>query len=256
MKLPSAAGDRIELAGGVLGLAPGVAFLPAARVLIAADAHLGYEDVVGGALPLWSTAEIVTTLLVLVRRMEAREIVFLGDVIHGVHMNEGAARTVVEALDALRAEATVTLVAGNHEGRSRGYAVLGETVLSATRDGWLLVHGDRALAPGEPAIIGHLHPSLRLGPGTTIPAFLAGDRFVVVPALNPYSPGLSVTSDECAKAVRGWLVRPSELHVVAAAPDRLYPFGSLERLRETLRNLDQPGRPRRFQRRRLRPDHS
>ena len=45
-------------------------------------------------------------------------------------------RQVQSGLDELRAIATVTLVAGNHEGRSRGADVLGETVEYAERAGW------------------------------------------------------------------------------------------------------------------------
>ncbi len=48
------------LADGVVALPGGFALLTRSRVLLCADAHLGYEDVMGGgaALPLWSTAEI------------------------------------------------------------------------------------------------------------------------------------------------------------------------------------------------------
>ncbi|MBD5634394.1 MAG: hypothetical protein IAI49_07930, partial [Candidatus Eremiobacteraeota bacterium] len=64
MKLPASASDSCELARGVVALAPGLAWLPASRTLIAADAHLAYEDVGGGARPRWSTAEIVATLAI------------------------------------------------------------------------------------------------------------------------------------------------------------------------------------------------
>ena len=254
MKAPSRASVSCELARGVEALAPGLAWLPASRTLVAADAHLAYEDVVGGALPLWSTAEIVATLAIAARNAGAREIVFLGDIVHGSQMSEGAMRAVRDGLALLRDVVCVTLVAGNHEGRSRAFAVLGETVEECERDGWLLVHGDRPAALGRPAIIGHLHPSLHMGGGTSVPAFVASDALIVVPALTPYSPGLDLLSSDFARAIGSWSVRRCDAHVVAATLDRVFPFGSLAALRDALRapNVTQQRPPSRFRKRHLR----
>jgi metallophosphoesterase superfamily enzyme len=254
VKAPSPAAGTCVLAHGVVAIAPGLAWLSESRTLVAADAHLAYEDVVGGALPLWSTAEIVATLAIVARDLDAREIVFLGDIVHGSQMSDGAMRVVREALDLLRANSRVTLVAGNHEGRSRAFAVLGETVDECERDGWLLVHGDRPAALGRRAIIGHLHPSLRMGGGSSVPAFVAGDALVVVPALTPYSPGLDVFSADFSRAIGLWSVRRSDVHVVAATLDRVFPFGSLVALRDALRvPLENAQRPQaRFRKKHLR----
>jgi metallophosphoesterase superfamily enzyme len=253
---PAAAANTHPLAEGVIALAPGFAFLTASRVLLCADAHLGYEDVMGGgaALPLWSTADLAATIALAARRMQAREIVFLGDIIHGSQMSEGAMRIVAAALDGLRDIATVTLVAGNHEGRSRGFAVLGATVEGCERDGWLLVHGDKPEAAGTRAIIGHLHPSIKLGGGASSPAFLGSKRIVVVPALTPYSSGLDVLSDACSEALAPWGVRRRDLHVVAATDERVYPFGALSALRGVLRAPFASAPPGIRRRKRLGPD--
>jgi len=252
---PTASALEHPLAPGVLALASGCAFLTQSRVLLCADAHFGYEDVMGGgaALPLWSTAEVATTIAVAAQRMGAREIVFLGDAIHGSNMSEGAMRVVAAALDGLRAHATLTFVAGNHEGRSRGAAILGATVEACERDGWTLVHGDKAARVGARGIIGHLHPSLHMGGGTSAPAFLGSSRVIVVPALTPYSTGLDVLSDDCIAALESWDVQRRDLHVVAATNDRVYPFGTLSTLRGALRK-PQPRGAKPFFRRRLRPD--
>lgn len=235
---PQPAAPMVELADGVSALSPGVLWLARSRSIVAADVHFGYEDAIGGALPAWSTHEIVDALAGAATRMDAREIVLLGDVIHSIRMSEGAARTVQTALASLRAIATLTLIAGNHEGRSRGAAILGETVEVVERDGWMLLHGDRptfdAEAPGyrRGCIIGHLHPSLALGGRTSAPAFLASRRLIVVPALTPYSSGLDVLSGACLHALRAWgIASRAELRVVAAAGEMLYPFGSLSGLR-------------------------
>lgn len=225
------------LAAGVLALPGGFALLTVSRTLICADAHFGYEDVMGGgaALPLWSTHEIVASIATAVRAHAVREIVFLGDAIHGTRMSEGAARAVRAALERLRAQATVTIVAGNHEGRSRGAAVLGETVEACERDGWMLVHGDRPEPRAARTIIGHLHPSLHLGGARTAPAFLAAPSLIVVPALTPYSPGLDVLGEACLAALAPWGVGRRDLHVVAASGERVFPFGTLSALRGVVR---------------------
>ena len=263
VKAPSSAAESHELARGVVGVAPGLAWLPASRTLVAADAHLAYEDVIGGALPLWSTTEIVATLVLAAASAGAREIVFLGDVVHGASMSEGAMRAVRDGLALLREHVAITLVAGNHEGRSRAFNVLGETVEACERDGWLLVHGDRPAALGRPAIIGHLHPSLHMGGGANVPAFVASEALVVVPALTPYSSGLDLFSDDFAKAIGRWSVRRRDVHVVAVTSDRVFPFGSLVALHEALRGRSpgaaataatQRARPKRFVKRYLRPE--
>jgi metallophosphoesterase superfamily enzyme len=246
--------EACEIAPGVTAVAPGAAWLAHSRTLVAADAHLGYEDVVGGALPLWSTTEVLATLTLLARRFAAREIVFLGDVIHAAHMSEGAAREIARGLEALRAEASLVFIAGNHEGRTRGSVILGQTFEEIERDGWRLTHGDRPSHGGLRAIIGHLHPSLRLPGGATVPAFIGSPLLVVVPALTPYSSGLDVLSDDCKRALRAWNVVPRDAHVVAAHAERLYPFGSLARLSDALRATPAPGARGRYRRRALRPD--
>jgi uncharacterized protein len=233
---PARACETYSLAGGALSLPGGFALLPESRVLICADAHLGYEDVMGGgaALPLWSTTEIVASIALAARRHEAREIVFLGDAIHGAGLSAGAARAVRAALDALRAQARVTVVAGNHEGRTRGADVLGATVEACERDGWTLVHGDRPQPLRARTMIGHLHPSLHLGGELTAPAFLGSRALVVVPALTPYSPGLDVLGDACLAALAPWGVERRDVQVVAAGTERVYPFGALSALRGAL----------------------
>jgi metallophosphoesterase superfamily enzyme len=252
---PARACDSHPLADGVVALPGGFAFLTASRVLVCADAHLGYEDVMGGgaALPLWSTTEIVASIALAARRHAAREIVFLGDAVHGTGLSEGAARAVAAALDLLRAQAHVTIVAGNHEGRTRGVAVLGATVEACERDGWTLLHGDKP-HPAARSMIGHLHPSLHLGGDTSAPAFLGSRALIVVPALTPYSAGLDVLGDACADALAPWGVARGDLHVVAATNERVFPFGTLSALRSAFRAPAREGAQPLRRRRYLRAD--
>jgi metallophosphoesterase superfamily enzyme len=253
VEFPAASAESFALADGVVALAPGLAWLPQSRCILVADTHLAYEDVVGAALPLWSTADIVATLSMVAARAAAREIVFLGDIVHGAQMSEGAMRSVAAALDTLRADYELTLVAGNHEGRSRALRVIGATVEACERDGWLLVHGDRTPVLGRRAIIGHLHPSFYLAAHSSAPAFVASETLVVVPALTPYSPGLDVFSGSFAEAIGRYDLRSRDVHVVVATRERVYPFGTLAALREALRPPAAPA-PQRYRRRRLGAD--
>ena len=226
---PQPANRIVEIAPGISAAAPGVLWLHESRSVVAADAHLAYEDVIGSVLPLWSTTEIIDGLLTCAAQMHAREIILLGDVIHSSRMSEGAARQVRSKLDALRAVAKLTIVAGNHEGRTRGTAILEDTVECVERDGWFLLHGDRAPKIPQRSVIGHLHPSLPVGK-SNVPVFLAGSSVIVVPALTPYSNGLDASSSACIEALRAFNVaKRSDLHVVAVTKDLCYPFGTLSR---------------------------
>lgn len=246
-------GHQLTIAPGVRAIAPGFAFIEATRTLVTADTHFGYEDAIGSALPAWSTDEMVATLLLAIRRSDATELVILGDIVHAPRLSEGMATRVRSALETLRAECTLTLIEGNHEGRGRANAIVGETHDFVERAGWTLLHGDKAHPSGR-AMIGHLHPSLPLAAGHTAPAFLVSPTVIVVPALTPYSPGLSATSRECLNALRTFGVRSfGELQLTACMPERLYAFGSIGAMLDVLRTPAADDRNR-FKRRILRPD--
>jgi len=132
--------------------------------------------------------------------------------------------------------------------------VLGATFETLQRDGWTLLHGDRPPPAGVRSIIGHLHPSLRLGGDASVPAFLASANVIVLPALTPYSPGLDVCSEQCIAALAPWNVRRNDLQVVASTAERVYPFGTLSTLCQALRRPGSPPALKRFRRKFLRPD--
>ncbi len=229
------ASEQFAIAPGVIALPHGLVLLEASRVLIAADVHFGYEDVIGGALPLWSTAETLAVLVTAIARYAAREMVLLGDIVHSSRMSDGATRVVGDAMATLQTHCPTVAIAGNHEGRSRGRNVVGRTEEAIERDGWLLIHGDLPPASGVRCIIGHLHPSMRLGGGRSIPVVLGGERLIVAPALTPYSTGLDIRSDACSRAVRSFGAHVNSLSAVACGEDRVYPFGTVGSLRALTR---------------------
>jgi metallophosphoesterase superfamily enzyme len=238
MSRPEASAQRYELLPGIVALPHGLLWLEASRSLVAADIHLAYEETIGGALPLWSTSDALKLLTAALERYAAAEIVLLGDILHSSRMSDGAARRVVAALATLRDRCELTAIAGNHEGRTRGAEVLGETHEAVERGGWLLFHGDAPLARGARNIVGHVHPSLALARGgESVPAFMSSTSLIVVPALTPYSKGLNVLSAECARALRAFDVPTSAVQVVASTTDRVFPFGALDGLRDAVRHI-------------------
>ena len=248
---PTSAAQTFELQRGIVALPRGLLWLERARALVVADAHLAYEEVIGGALPLWSTQEALVELTEAIERTGATELIFLGDIIHASTMSEGAASVVASTLARLREQCAVTLVAGNHEGRTRGVAVLGATVSWVERDGWRLVHGDDPAHAAVRCIVGHLHPAIALGGGRSVPVFLASSHLIVVPAYTPYSAGLNVLSASCAQALHAFACHPRDCTVVASSIESLYPFGTLSTLKSAMR----PGTPpSRYARTRLQAD--
>jgi metallophosphoesterase superfamily enzyme len=238
--VPRRASPVVRLQSGIHAAAPGLLWIERCRTLVAADVHFAYEDVIGGALPLWSVADITQMLSRAIAAFGASELVFLGDVVHATGMSAGAAGAVRTALNDLRDRARVTIVAGNHEGRSRGVALLGETCEYAAREGWILLHGDRVPAALQACetrfIAGHLHPSMDVGGSERIPAFLNSRRAIVLPALTPYSSGLDAASPACFHALQAFgIAARNDVEVVAVTHDRCYPFGRLSALPTLLR---------------------
>lgn len=247
-------GEELMLVPGVRALAPGFAYIEATQTLITADTHFGYEEAIGSALPAWSTADMLAALLRAIRRSEARELVILGDVVHSPRMSEGMAERIRDALAQLRNACELRLIAGNHEGRGRAREILGETDDLVQRDGWTLVHGD-VVAAAERTIIGHIHPSLSLDGRKSVPAFLASPSLIVVPALTPYSPGLSAISAECLRAIARFGVKSfRNVRLTACTPQRLYAFGSVAAMHGALSRAEDEDDRSPFRRRVLRPD--
>lgn len=211
----------------------GMLFLAATRTLVAADLHLGYEELIGAVLPLFSLSETVSCLARAIRQTGALELVLLGDVIHGSRMSERTARAIREGLDRLRERTVVFAIAGNHEGAGRGRLVLGPTHETLERDGWILTHGDEPppQTSGRRAVIGHLHPALHCGGSRTAQAFIVNRSVVVVPAQTPFSPGLDVGSEAARAAVAPWARGGGRPKLVVVTPGRIRPFGFMSDLR-------------------------
>ncbi len=232
----------ISLGDGATALAGGLLLLESTASIVVADLHLGYEEAIGGALPLWSLDESLQRIAAAIDVYRARELILLGDVLHHSQLSEGAGDRVVTALAHLREMCSLIVVAGNHEGQTRGRALLGDLVEDIERAGMLLHHGDRPRIGGLRHVIGHLHPSVALGGERSVPAFLSAHELIVVPAATPYSRGLNILTRDCRAAIGAYGAHPSSTQVIAATAEHCYPFGSIGDLARAARALRFPER--------------
>jgi metallophosphoesterase superfamily enzyme len=202
---------RAEIRRGVWLDARLAVWLADLRLLVVADPHWGYaasHRARGNLLPWWGDDEIARRLAALIADYQPGELILLGDVVHAA---EGAA--AAERFTA-SAPCPVTAIAGNHDRRWRGAG--GEHV---TRGPFFLHHGDaaRAGADGALEIVGHHHPAAqwRDGAGTRLklPALVAGERRLILPAFSPWSAG-TPWNDR---------LRPDET-LWAIAPARIFPL--------------------------------
>ena len=232
----------LSLGDGATALAGGLLLLESTASIVVADLHLGYEEAIGGALPLWSLDESLQRIATAIDANRVRELILLGDVLHHSRLSDAAGDRVVAAMRHLRSICSLIVVAGNHEGPTRGSALLGDSVEEIERAGMLLHHGDHPRIGGFRHIIGHLHPSVALGGERSVPAFLSARELIVVPAATPYSRGLNILTRDCRDAIGAYGARPSSTQVIAATAEHCYPFGSIGELARAARALRFPER--------------
>jgi metallophosphoesterase superfamily enzyme len=164
-------------------------WLPTARALVVSDLHWGYAEshrAQGNLLPAWGDADIAARLRSLIADYQPAEMIWLGDSLHTL-----AGRSAAETF-LLDAAVPVTILAGNHDARwSRA-----QELRAVTRGGYFLHHGDQApsVADDLVEIVGHHHPAFvwHDGAGThlKLPALVASDRRLVLPAFSPWAAGL------------------------------------------------------------------
>lgn len=172
------------------------------RTLLVADVHLGFEWVQrsrGQLIPLGRPDDAAARVRHLVGRWGARRVVVLGDLVHGDARLDGVRSSLVAMLGVLPGLAW-HVVLGNHDrglgGVLRELGIPGVTCGPSWREeGWMGVHGDQWPSPEEGVRVasGHEHPMVDVGrPGTgevRVPAFVVGDRGVILPAFSPWAAG-------------------------------------------------------------------
>jgi hypothetical protein len=195
--------DQIEVHPGLFISGHGALFLPAERLAVIADPHLGYAASLGrrGAyLPTTADAQIRARLHTLLDDLAPTRLLVLGDLKHstrGADQRERAA--LQETLAPLAARLELVLVRGNHDrGLERFDELAGHLTIVERWEaaGWTFVHGDRRVEAAR-VVAGHEHPAFEvrdaLGAGFRAPCFLVGQHSVVLPAFNPFAAGTRVS---------------------------------------------------------------
>lgn len=177
---------------------------PARETLFIADPHWGKAATFrahGIPVPSGTTDEGVARLDRLVRRTSARQVIFLGDLLHA---KAGRSTSMFAALGEWRssnASVDLLLVRGNHDRRAGDPPEdLGIRCTNApfSMSPFTLDHHPRPSDPGY-VLSGHVHPGVRIyGAGRQmerLPCFLVGRDVAVLPAFGDFT-GLAIVDPE------------------------------------------------------------
>lgn len=189
------------------------AWLPARRMVLAADLHLGKAEVLrekGAAVPrrvlrglmdetLGRLSDAVAVVEGFGGGGGVERIVIVGDLIHAPCGVTEDVRECWEAWVKLQSGAgrRIVCVRGNHDRKLEvlcgGMDV--EVVERIEEDGVVLTHDPREVVEGKTVIGGHLHPAFVVGTvrsGMKLPAFVAGRERVVLPAFTRFATGMTI----------------------------------------------------------------
>jgi len=168
---------------------------PTQRLLLVADLHLGKAETFqahGIPLPSDGDAATLNRLLALAHRWQPRQLVVLGDLLHGRLGLTAELRAKLAALPELLG-CRLRLVAGNHE---RGSWIAGLPQEPALQVGplWLSHGPERPRDPGLLNVCGHIHPVAVVGQGADrlrLPCFAHDSRqpCLVLPAFGELTGG-------------------------------------------------------------------
>jgi len=195
---------------GSLTVAPGLvldarraAWFSEAGVLAIADTHLGYawaERRRGQLLPV-PADDTAARLEQLLQTYPTQTVVMVGDCVHQAAAMPVLATVLREFCHRITVGGRRLVgVLGNHDrelpARVRDWSLPMEVVPAFSIPGFHFVHGDQPLLrppAGARIVSGHEHPSLSLGDGVAtrakVPAFLLGDRSLLLPAFSLWAAG-------------------------------------------------------------------
>ncbi|MGH8388275.1 MAG: ligase-associated DNA damage response endonuclease PdeM [Pseudomonas sp.] len=199
----------IRLAGEDLWLLPEKAiYWPAQQALLIADVHFGkaaaYRSL-GQPVPHGTTAQNIGVLDELMMALPCRQLIFLGDFLHGPGSHAIATLSALSEWRARHRDLSMTLIRGNHDKRaadpplSLNIRVVPEPLLLGP---FSLQHEPVAHAD-RPVLAGHVHPVYRLnGRGRQslrLPCFRIGADVSLLPAFGAFTGGFQVLCDDNCK---------------------------------------------------------
>ncbi len=195
---------RITLKEEVFELLPErCLFWPSQRLLVIADCHFGKAETFqqhGLWLPTMPLCRQLDQLTTLVDRWSARQILFLGDLVHSL---AGVTEDIVRDFAAWLATYTgyVQVVVGNHDGalvKRWPVAWNRATVRDRVRIGDFLFQHEPPQERSQDRTFywaGHVHPMMRLEGGPDrlrLPAFVISEFQGLLPAFSPLAGGYNV----------------------------------------------------------------
>jgi DNA ligase-associated metallophosphoesterase len=195
---------EVQVAGETLVLFPErAAWWARARTLLVADPHFGKAATfrsLGVPVPRGTTADALERLAALLRRVEVRRILFLGDFLHARRGRSERTLGAVAHWRQAHPDVVMTIVRGNHDreaGDVPGIGIEGVDAPLVERP-FVFAHVP-ALDDEGYVIAGHLHPGADLvGAGrqhVRLPCFWFGSRTAVFPAFGDFT-GLWPVSPE------------------------------------------------------------
>jgi DNA ligase-associated metallophosphoesterase len=215
-------------AGGqpLLLLAEKAVWWPAERSLLVADVHIGKAvkfRSLGVPVPRGTTSETLAALTALIKRWQARRVVFLGDFLHAAEAHAPATLGALVRWREQHIDVALTLVRGNHDDRAGdpparlGIEVVDEPLVV---DGLALCHHPRP-QPGAFTLAGHLHPCVslygRANDRLRLPCFHFGAEVGVLPAFGSFT-GMHPIAR--APGDRVYVVADGAVAALPVAPER------------------------------------
>ena len=198
------AAQEFELAPGAFATRHFALWLPEPRVIAISDLHLGYEGALaeqGVGVPRIQRRVILERLERIVEAYHPAKVVVCGDFKHEFSkalVDEWV--EVKQVLRFLRGRTETVLVRGNHDNyllnilNDLGMKLVDRYDLS----GYTFVHGHEDVSTLGTIVMGHEHPAVKLrdelGATVSVPAFVAGDRLIVLPAFSPLALGVDVAA--------------------------------------------------------------
>jgi uncharacterized protein len=178
-------------------LAQRALFLPEHGLLLVADAHIGKAvsfRKLGVPVPGGTTSETLARLDEAIDATDARQVIFLGDLLHSARSRAASTWAAVGAWRARRARLELTLIRGNHDSHAgdpppewRVRCIDGPLRLGSLA----LAHHPDAV-PGAYVLAGHVHPAAVVGgrrahDSLRLPCFHFGETVGVLPAFGAFT---------------------------------------------------------------------
>ena len=204
----------VQLAGEELWLLPEKAlYWPAQETLLIADVHFGkaaaYRSL-GQPVPQGTTWRNIAVIDGLLATLPCRQLIFLGDFLHGPGSHTSATLQALADWRARNAELPMTLIRGNHDKRagdppaSLNIRVVPEPLLM----GPFALRHEPESHPHRHVLAGHVHPVYRLNglgrQSLRLACFKLGEDISLLPAFGAFTGGYQVErGDDCRIFVIG-----------------------------------------------------